>query len=320
MNVLLTSAGRRVSLLRLFQQATEASGGRVFVSDIDPGAPTLQFAPFLQLPPVSADGYGPALLAAASEHRIDLVVPTIDPELPVLALLADDLAAVGTRAVISTPDFVATCSDKWLFHAAFAAEGVRTPRSWLPAELPDDLPRRLFVKPRRGSASKGISALTVEDARAGNLPPNAEDPIIQEFVGGTELTIDAFLSRDGRPLHAVPRERRYTIGGESVQGVTVAYEPLRGWLESVLATCGRLGARGPITLQAFLAPDGPVLFEINPRLGGGFPLADAAGGHYPAWLVDEASGADLPSRLGEYQVGLYMTRYHSELFVTDLPW
>lgn len=320
MNVLLTSAGRRVSLLRLFQQAVETSGGRVFVSDIDPGAPTLQFAPIIRLPAVTADDYSQSLLAAANEDGIDLIVPTIDPELPILARHADALAAIGTRAVISTPDFVTACGDKWLFHSAFAAEGVRTPRSWLPTDLPDGLPERLFVKPRRGSASKGISPLTVEDARAGNLPPTADDPIIQEFIGGTELTIDAYLSRDGRPLHAVPRERRYTIGGESVQGVTVAYEPLSGWLESVLATCGRLGARGPITLQAFLTPDGPVLFEVNPRLGGGFPLADAAGGHYPAWLVDEASGVDLPSRLGDYQVGLYMTRYHSELFVTELPW
>jgi len=82
----------------------------------------------------------------------------------------------------------------------------------------------------------------------------------------------------------------------------------------------RLGARGPITLQAFLTARGPVLIEDNPRFGGGFPLAYAAGGHYPEWLLALLAGERIEPRLGAYQKGLYMTRYNVEYFTTEPLW
>ena len=65
---------------------------------------------------------------------------------------------------------------------------------------------------------------------------------------------------------------------------------------------------------------GPVLIEVNPRFGGGFPLTHAAGGDYPAWLLDEMAGATSPQRFGAYREGLYMTRYMVEHFTDELRW
>jgi carbamoyl-phosphate synthase large subunit len=63
-----------------------------------------------------------------------------------------------------------------------------------------------------------------------------------------------------------------------------------------------------------------VLSEINARFGGGFPLALAAGGNYPALLLDMAAGRDVASRLGQWDAGLYMTRYHVEHFTRAPAW
>jgi carbamoyl-phosphate synthase large subunit len=84
--------------------------------------------------------------------------------------------------------------------------------------------------------------------------------------------------------------------------------------------CSKLGAAGPLTIQAFLTSDGPVLSEINARFGGGFPLALAAGGAYPAWLLDLVDGRAVTPRLGEYESGLYMTRYHVEVITRTPRW
>jgi carbamoyl-phosphate synthase large subunit len=147
-----------------------------------------------------------------------------------------------------------------------------------------------------------------------------KEPIIEEILEGQEVTVDALLGLDGTVLHYVPRLRLKTIGGESVEGVTIAHEPLALWLEAVLGCCRTHGARGPITVQLFLTERGPVLSEINPRFGGGFPLAAAAGADYAEMLLRMADGESVAPSIGSYEVGLYMTRFYSEKFLTRKLW
>lgn len=320
MNVLVTSAGRRVSLLQAFARATHARSAHVFAGDASSLAPTLYLADdAFRLPNVQDERYVPHLLELVREHRIGLIVPTIDPELAVLAEHREAFAEAGCRALVSSPSFVELCGDKWLTREAFTVEGIDTPKSWLPEGLePERLPPHLFVKPRDGSASRDIYRAT--PASLVGILPRVQNAIVQEELTGPEITIDALLSLTGEPLHYVPRVRLRTLAGESIQGVTIAADEIRGWLEALLLAAARLGARGPITLQAFLTPRGPVLIEVNPRFGGGFPLAYAAGGHYPEWLLALLHGETVESRLGQYQVGLYMTRYNVEHFTTEPLW
>lgn len=319
MNILITSAGRRTSLLGCFKKAVEPLGGKVHAGDMDGLAPALYLADqSVQLPPVLREDYIPFLLEYVKEHDIKLVVPTIDTELAVFAENRDRFAEQGCRLLISSPELVSACRDKWNTSLVFEEKGVRVPYSWLPDELPSDLPDHLFIKPRDGSASQDAYAVDKENlATMLQQVPNA---IVQERVGGKEITIDAFIDFDGNPIHYVPRIRVKTVGGESVQGVTIKESGLGEWLESILNIIGEMGGIGPMTLQAFLTGDEFVLFEINPRFGGGFPLGNAAGGTYPQWLVDAVGGATVTPKLGDYTVGLSMTRSYQEVFTQEPKW
>jgi carbamoyl-phosphate synthase large subunit len=319
LNVLITCAGRRTSLLRGFQDAARPLGLRVLAVDRDPLAPACALADqAFPVPKVDDPAYVPALLAIAREHGVGLVVPTTDHELPILADRAEGFADAGIRMALSTSGFVRLCRDKWELAQRLRAEDIPVPASWLPGRMASPLPERLFLKPRDGSAS-----LHSYPCRRGDLERMlllVPRPLIQEFLDGPEISVDALLDFQGRPIHYVPRGRIRILAGESVQGVTLDRPDLEPWIERVLAICSRLGARGPLTIQAFLTPGGPVLTEINPRFGGGFPLARAAGGDYPAWLLALALGQAVPPRLGQFRRGLYMTRYYSELFMESLPW
>lgn len=319
MNVLLTSAGRRASLLQAFQAAAHPLGLQVFAADMDPLAPAVHLADkAFRVPRVTDPAYVPTLLSLVEAHDIQLVVPTIDTELAILARHAEDFQVRGAHALISSREFVEICGDKWLTFSAFQREAIAVPDSWLPNALPRDLPEALFLKPRDGSASAHTYACSrLEFPRILPIVPNA---IVQERLQGEEVTIDALLDFEGSPLHYVPRTRIRTLGGESIQGVTLSSPDLDPWIESVLKTCGRLGATGPITLQCFRTSRGPVLTEINPRFGGGFPLARAAGGDYPAWLLAHLMGGASNLHLGHYKRGLYMTRAYHEIFTETLPW
>ncbi len=320
MNVLITSAGRRVSLVQAFARAARARGGLVLAGDASGLAPALYLADrAFQLPSVGAEGYVPHLLALVREHDIGLIVPTIDPELAVLAANVQAFADLGCTALVSGLTFVELSGDKWLTHEAFAARGVAVPRSWKADEVAGaELPSKLFIKPRNGSASRDTHHASPETL-AGILArvPNA---IVQEELEGPEITIDALLDLQGTLLHYVPRVRIRTLAGESIQGVTISDEDLKDWLGGLLKVAAELGASGPITLQAFLTARGPVLIEVNPRFGGGFPLAYAAGGHYPEWLLALLHGERVEPRVGKYQKGLYMTRYNVEYFTTEPLW
>src|SRR5690606_34121931 len=188
---------------------------------------------------------------------------TIDTELPLLAAASKTIHKVGCVVLISSRQFIDICNDKWLTVTVFGEHGVRVPLSWLPGTIDGTLPEKLFVKPRAGSASQHTYA--VDRSEVCNVIPMVPDPIIQERLEGQEITVDALLDLNGTPIHYVPRKRIRTVGGESIQGITIDDGEIRSWMTDVLRIAGELGARGPITIQFFDTPGGPVLSEINPR-------------------------------------------------------
>jgi len=319
--VLVAAAGRRTTLVRAFVDATGARGGRTIAGDVDPLAPALYLADdAVRLPRTTDAGYLRALLDVVERHGVALLVPTIDTDLASLAESSDVLRSAGCRLALSSAAFVGITGDKQRTGEAFRSLGIDVPTSWLPPI--DDiggLPERVVVKPRNGSASVGVHRVG-RDQVAGMIGLVA-DPIVQEVLDGPEITIDALLDFDGRPLHYVPRRRIKTLGGESIEGVTLEHDAsFEAWIVDVMKRAASLGAAGPLTIQAFRTARGPVLTEINPRFGGGFPLALAAGGAYPDWLLDLVAGRTIEARLGDYEPGLYMTRYHVEHFTRQPKW
>ena len=319
-NVLITAAGRRTSLVRAFVEASAVRGGRTYAADVDPLAPSLFLADgAVRLSPSHDPQYVDRLLEIVLDLGIRLLVPTIDPDLPILSGNRKRLEDAGCMVAVSSEAFVSITADKLTTVTAFRSRGVDVPATWLPGTDPSELPERVFLKPSRGSASK--DTYVVGRADLDRLLPMIDGPILQEVLDGPEITIDALLDFAGQPIHFVPRRRIRTLAGESIQGVTIEHDPdFEGWIEQLLVLCGELGAAGPLTLQAFRTARGPVLSEINARFGGGFPLGLAAGGLYPAWLLDMAAGLEVPNRMGDYEAGLYMTRHHVEILTRSPKW
>jgi carbamoyl-phosphate synthase large subunit len=307
-------------LLELFQTAAHSRGWKVIAGDCDALAPALYLADqAVYLPRVTSESYLPALLAIVEAHSVRLIVPTIDTELLVLATNADRFLSVGCRVLVSSPEFVAICGDKWTMAARFSQHGIATPAGWLPsARTGAALPKRLFIKPRDGSAS--ANTYSVDRDNLDQILPLVPNAIIQEELRGAEITIDALIDFHGTPLHYVPRVRLRTLAGESIQGRTISDREISPWLVECLTVAAQMGARGAITLQAFLTPNGPVLTEINPRFGGGFPLGHAAGAHYPEWILQLLEMRTLQPSLGDYTRDLHMTRYYREHFFTAPIW
>ena len=313
MNVLITSASRKVSLVKAFQRALEAEGGgRVVAADLQPASAALHVADRGVCSPRSDDpAFFPFLLALCREEQIGLVVPTRDEELGPFAERRDDFAAVGATVMVSAPEPIRLCQDKAAFVDFCEARGFGCPRRFAAEALGRDGPFPLFARTRTSKSSKG--AFRVEShAELQVLRQRHGELLVQEIVCAMEYTLDVLSDLAGRVLAVVPRERLVVVGGESFVSRTVAAPPL---VEAGARLVGALGLVGPSTVQCFLAGERALFIECNPRFGGAFALGLAAGLDSPRWLVKLARGEAVEPFLGRFRADYYMLRYTDDLFV-----
>ena len=313
-NILFTSVGRRVGLVQAFRRAMEGLGveGRLLAADRSALAPAFHLADegFL-VPRVEAPDYVDALLAICRRHRIGLVVPLIDWELQVLAEARGRFAAAGTRLLVSSPAVTRICRDKKATCEFLRARGLGAPRVLSCAEAANG-PFPLIVKARYGSSARNVTR--VADAEGLRWAcRGGDDLIIQECLAGPEFTVDVYAGLGGGPRVAVPRRRLQVRGGEVVKALTVRSEAV---IEAALRVVAALGeCVGVITCQCRQAPSGEVkFFDLNPRFGGGVPLAIRAGADFPRWILEEHLGRKPDIDPAKWESGLLMLRYDAEVF------
>ncbi|MCA9262218.1 MAG: ATP-grasp domain-containing protein [Planctomycetales bacterium] len=317
-NLLLTSVGRRVELVRSFRRAYGALGlaGRIVATDIDSLAPAMHVVDGAHLvPKVHSPDYIPALVALCEEESINLVLPLIDPDIPVLADHRGQIEATGATLGVVTSTGAAISGDKWLACKFFRELGLATPDSWLPDpldQIPDQFP--LFIKPRNGSAAQNAFPLRTRDELRffSKYVPN---PIIQQHLDGPEITSDVVCDTQGNVQAVVSRRRIAVRSGEAIKSVTMDDPRIQ---EACVEIARALPAIGPITVQCMMHEGQPHFIEINARLGGGVPLAIAAGVDIPQLILAASTGQWQPTgHLPAYQVGLHMTRFDESFFLGE---
>ena len=323
--VLISSAGRRVELLRGFRRALEAVGaapGRVLAADCSWYSSAFHDADEAFLVPRLDDpAFVPRLLELCSEHRVDLIVPTIDTEMPVWVAHRDQFDAIGTTIALSHGDVIASAADKQRTHDWLVAQGFPTVDQTTPAgalAAPDAWTFPLMAKPRFGSAGLGVELVrdTEELALVARRGHELGEIVVQRVAPGVEHTIDLLADRTGRCVCAVPRRRIEVRAGEVSKGVTVrsvVLENLAGRLCEALP-----GAYGALNVQVFVDdPDRLAVIEINARYGGGFPLSLEAGADFPRWMLEELRGLPSTASPDGWRAGLVMLRYDAAVFVDE---
>jgi carbamoyl-phosphate synthase large subunit len=318
MNVLFTSIGRRVELIRAFRSAFEdlRLQGEIIGLDRDPLAPALQeCTKSFIVPSLDSPDYIPVLVEIFRRGKVNLVFPLIDPDIPLLADNRELLESTGARLAVVSQDASRTVSDKHLTTRFFRRLGLPVPHTWLPQELdPNAISFPLFVKPRGGSAgANSFQARNANELRF--FLQYVKDPIIQEWLPGPEITNDVVCDLEGNVLSVVSRKRLEVRTGEVSKGVTIHDARI---LEACLSVARELPVIGPVTVQCMMKDQQPYFTEINARFAGGIPLSIAAGANAPLYLLARTAGIplELPP-LGQYKIGLHMTRYDDSFFLSE---
>lgn len=277
LHILVTGVGRRVELMQAFRSAATNLDVnlKLYGADMAGTAPALAYCDYTRLVcGMKEKGYINELLSICKQDRIDLVMPTIDTDLLILAQNINLFEEIGTKVLISKEDKILICRDKNYTGLFFEQCGLNAPKTYS-NYLDYKGPYPCFIKPKDGSSS--INAFKVENfEELEQYVRQIDNYIIQPFIDGIEYTIDIFCDFDGNPIYITPRERVQVRAGEVLK--------TRIHLDSLMIKESKEIIKnfkpcGPLTVQLIQEKltGANYYIEINPRYGGGAPLSMKAG-------------------------------------------
>jgi carbamoyl-phosphate synthase large subunit len=315
-NVLITAASRRVPLVRAFRNAVQKFGhGRVVTTDMNPMSPALYFGHKHYIVPLTTDKhYVPILESICDAEDINLIIPTIDDELPIFGRSLARFEQAGIKVAASSERTSNICNDKYQTYLFCLANGIKAPVTRLASTVDFSRVRYpVYVKPRFGRGSVNVF-LVNNEAQLRAFLEYVPDAIVQDQLQGTEFTVDVLCDFNGKVISLVPRERLVIRAGVSDKGITRRHIDVMAFAKD---TAEKLEIVGSANIQCKWDGHEVRLIEVNPRFSGGIPLTIAAGADIPGWLVQIAGGVHVPTQIGQFRDGLAMMSFEESIFASE---
>ncbi len=323
MNVLLTSVGRRAYMVKYFKDALGA-GGQVHVCNSDDLTVAFHYADKAVVSPlIYSDEYIPFLLNYCKENKIEILISLFDIDLLVLARNKEKFEAIGTRVIVSEPELISICNDKWQTYQFLKNNGFHTPKTYLTLQKTmlaiesGELKYPIVIKPRFGCGSIALSIVedelallyyysrnvrTINKSYLRYESDSVEEKIIyQECLKGQEYGADIINDLQGNFRQVNVRKKVAMRAGETDIAKLVD-EPS---ISEALERLGRLtGHIGNMDTDVFLVDGKPYVLEMNARFGGGYPFSHIGGCNLPKAIVDWSQGKDVNESVLQCQVGI----------------
>lgn len=276
--------------------------------------------------------YIPEMLAICEEMNVDVILPFVTTELPIMAANAHHFAEIGTAVSVSSLESLKVANNKITMYERFAqhmpvqrvirgADGVDEfareigyPDTRFCCKLPESCGGNGFsvvdeklgrdIRLRNKCGVAGFVTLDMLKELADNY---AGDIILSEYIAGHDYSV-CVLSASGKVLHRcgfIGLEMDYgsVMLGE-IQKNAAAYEIAE-------AVCDELGIDGNACFDFMLGKDGRVkLLEVNPRLSASLPFVAAAGLNLPYLRCKQLLGYDVTSYDINVRYGLKMRKYY----------
>jgi len=332
MNILLTSVGRRAYMVKYFKEVLGESG-EVHVSNSDDKTVAFHYADKCAVSPlIYDDAYIPFLLEYCKENKIDILISLFDIDLLVLAKNKDKFAEIGTKVIVSDPDVISICNDKWKTYNFLKDNGFNVPKTYLTLEETilaldkGELKYPVIVKPRFGCGSIAMSVAEDEMALLYYFRRNTrtisksylkyesaaenEKIIYQEFLPGQEYGADIINDLNGNNRNVIVKKKSAMRAGETDIAETVDEPVIKDELVRLAKLTGHIAN---MDCDVFLVDGKPYVLEMNARFGGGYPFSHMAGCNLPKAIVEWAKGREVDNSELEAKIGV---KAFKELYMT----
>lgn len=311
LNILFTCAGRRTYLLKYFKEQLGDSG-MVVATDMQLTAPALTAADIKeQVPAVYADNYIDRTLDICRRHGIKALICLNDLELPILAANRQRFEEIGVKLIVSAPEVIDICFDKYRTAKYVESLGLGTPTTFVSLDEAKAALREgiltfpLVLKPRWGSGSIGIEFVNsleeldevyamllkkVKKTILATASKGDEYILIQQKIDGQEYGMDVMNDLEGNHRAISVKKKLAMRAGETDKAQTVDNAEIR----AIGQTLGKnLHHIGNLDVDVFEKDGKYYILELNPRFGGGFPFSYEAGVNFPGAIIEWLKGNEI---------------------------
>ncbi|MGN0157319.1 MAG: GNAT family N-acetyltransferase [Lachnospiraceae bacterium] len=316
-NILLTSAGRRSYLVDYFKEIL-GDKGKVYVTNSTPISTAFERADESVISPlITTPDYIPFLLDYVKKQKIQAIIPLFDIDLPILAKAKEEFEKVGTRVIVSDPDVVDICNDKWKTYLFLKENGFQAPRTYLGMEEVQEeiaagkLTYPIIIKPRWGMGSIAIYEADNEEELkvfSKKIKRNIEDTYLrylsklddmgtvlyQEKLDGQEYGLDVINDLSGNYQNTIVKMKLGMRSGETDCALTVKNSEMSALGQKLSE---KLQHIGNLDVDVFSVGEKMYVLELNARFGGGYPFSHLAGVNLPkaivSWLRNEIPNREL---------------------------
>lgn len=322
MNILFTCAGRRTYLLKYFKENL-SEGDKIIATDMQLSAPALHVADIkLQVPTVYDPQYIDTTLDICKNYKVDVLISLNDLELPILAENKNLFEKLGVRVVVSNPDVIDICFDKYKTAQWVEALRLNAPKTYV--RLDDakkaleqgEIHFPLFMKPRWGSGSIGLESIAdmeeldiyyhllmkkIKKTILATASVGEEYILIQEKLTGNEYGLDVMNDLCGNNVGVSVKQKLAMRAGETDKAVTVDNPEIHQMGEMIGKYLHHIGNLDVDIMQR--ANGDYCVLELNPRFGGGFPFSYEAGANMPKAIIEWCKGNEVDPQILVPQTG-----------------
>jgi carbamoylphosphate synthase large subunit len=252
-------AGRNVASLLLEKGHT--------VIGVDMQSISLPEVKVHRIPPASHPSFLEKLYTLAVEESIQLLIPTVSEELPILASewkkLSDIPAVIGQQQAVSDAD------DKFLTYKRLSSHGVCVPRYSLPSQVssPEEISLNLgwpcLSKPRVGRGGREVVIRNIKDWSAISMLDDRY--ILQEFIPGTDYAPNVYIGKKSVIVVLEKTRLKEGIVGNAAEVKRVNAPDVA---DMAISAAKAMNLTGPMDIDIRRRNDhNPVVLEINARFG-----------------------------------------------------
>jgi len=271
---------------------------------------------FEKAPLTNYGGYIAWLADLIKKHNVALAIPGIEADVVTWSEHRTKIEQTGAAVLLNNPELIRLCSDKWLFYQRLVENNspYAIPTCLGPIEGQQSLP--LFLKPRKGSASKGVAVIKTAEDLSRRLKDIGSDMMVQPVVGTVEeeFTTSAFFDRHSKLCAFNTLKRKLSQAGFTEIAETV---DVSGMAEALSHLGEIFMPVGPTNFQFRLDKGQLKLLEINPRISSATSLRTAFGYNESAMSVEVFLQDRIPSQ-PPVKRG-FAVRYTEDLIFYDSP-
>ena len=322
MNILFTCAGRRTYLLKYFKENMQPDD-KVVATDMQLSAPALQAADIkIQVPAVYDPQYVDITLGICKAHKIDALISLNDLELPILAENKAKFEALGVTVIVSDPDVIDICFDKFKTAQWVESIGLNAPKTYVTlasakeALAKGEIAFPLFMKPRWGSGSIGLETIDdmeeldiyyhllmkkIKKTILATASVGDEYIMIQEKLTGKEFGLDVMNDLQGNNVAVSVKQKLAMRAGETDKAITVDIPEVYEMGRKIGENLRHIGNLDVDIMQR--ANGDYCVLELNPRFGGGYPFSYEAGVNMPLAIIKWLRGEEVDTAILQPKYG-----------------